>query len=252
MPEFVKSLAQAERLQAEADALEAIRATNTVRVPGFIDLEIKSGISHLRLEYLELRPLQRSAAIALGESLAALHGYTQAEYGWQQDNFIGSMPQFNSPLSSWPLFYAQRRLLPQLKWAVSNGLGKQAYEQGIFLTENCEVFFSGSSHPQPSLLHGDLWAGNAGQLNETTPVIFDPASYYGDRAADIAMSELFGGFPEVFYTSYRHAWPLPPEYSLRRQLYNLYHVLNHFNLFGSSYLGQAKRLLAELSSELKG
>ena len=104
--------------------------------------------------------------------------------------------------------------------------------------------------PQPSLLHGDLWSGNAAMAGDA-PALFDPACYYGDRETDIAMAELFGGFPVNFYAAYRAAWPLDPGYESRKPLYNLYHILNHFNLFGSAYLGQAQRMIERLLAELK-
>jgi len=105
--------------------------------------------------------------------------------------------------------------------------------------------------PTPALLHGDLWSGNAGATVDGEPVVFDPAVYYGDREADLAMTELFGGFPACFYAAYREAWPLDAGYVQRRMLYNLYHVLNHLNLFGGGYLAQAERLIAQLLAELR-
>ena len=105
--------------------------------------------------------------------------------------------------------------------------------------------------PAPSLLHGDLWSGNVGQLADGQAVIFDPASYWGDRETDIAMAELFGGFPAAFYSAYRATWPLDSGYERRKPLYNMYHILNHFNLFGNAYLGQAQRMISGLLAELK-
>jgi fructosamine-3-kinase len=122
---------------------------------------------------------------------------------------------------------------------------------GVTLSEKIGGFFV-DYRPQPSLLHGDLWSGNAAALPDGVPLIYDPAVYRGDRECDLAMAELFGGFPEAFYAAYREAWPLDPGYETRKTLYNLYHVLNHFNLFGASYLGQAKRMIERLLAELKG
>jgi fructosamine-3-kinase len=112
-----------------------------------------------------------------------------------------------------------------------------------------DVFFS-DHRPRPSLLHGDLWSGNAGVDRGGTPVIFDPAVYYGDRETDLAMTELFGGFPGQFYEAYVETWPLEPGYEVRKILYNLYHVLNHLNIFGSGYLHQARTMLNRLLGEI--
>jgi fructosamine-3-kinase len=123
-------------------------------------------------------------------------------------------------------------------------------DKGERLTEHLGGFFL-DYRPAPCLLHGDLWSGNAGMLPDGTPVVFDPAVHRGDREADLAMSELFGGFPEAFYAAYRAAWPLDPGYETRKTLYNLYHVLNHFNMFGAGYLGQARRMIQKLAAELR-
>jgi fructosamine-3-kinase len=154
-------------------------------------------------------------------------------------------------MDSWPRFFAERRLRPQLALARSSGADRITLQDGDELCEKLAAFFV-DGHPAPSLLHGDLWGGNAGMLSDGTPVVFDPACYYGDREADIAMSELFGGFPESFYAAYREAWPLDAGYETRKTLYNLYHILNHFNIFGAGYLGQARRMIARLQAELRG
>ena len=117
--------------------------------------------------------------------------------------------------------------------------------KGEKLLKNLERFFIGYE-PKASLLHGDLWSGNYGYLNNGEPVIFDPAVYYGDRETDIAMTELFGGFPAEFYTAYNEAWPLDKGYQQRKNLYNLYHILNHFNLFGGGYAMQAENMMDQL------
>lgn len=209
------------------------------------------GQAFLELEYLELRPLDRAAGAVLGRQLAALHRSTAAQFGWPTDNFIGLGPQANGWMDGWPRFFAERRLRPQLMLARGKGMDRLTLQDGEELTEKVAAFFV-AGHPAPSLLHGDLWGGNAGMLPDSTPVVFDPACHYGDREADIAMSELFGGFPDSFQAAYREAWPLSEGYETRKTLYNLYHVLNHYNLFGAGYLGQAKRMIAKLLAELKG
>ncbi|HEX8962740.1 MAG TPA: fructosamine kinase family protein [Rhodocyclaceae bacterium] len=250
---FIKRVpaADAARLDAEAAGLAALRATGAVRVPEVLGRGGDARESWLVLERLELHGLDRASGAALGHALAQLHRTRGGQFGWSAPNFIGLAPQDNTPDDSWPLFYGRRRLLPQLLKARSNGLERVYVDKGERLAERVAAFFVGD-HPAPSLLHGDLWSGNAGRLPDGTPVIFDPAVYYGDREADVAMAELFGGFPESFYAAYREAWPLSEGFETRKTLYNLYHILNHFNLFGAGYLGQAKRMIDRLSAELRG
>ncbi len=235
---------------AEVAGLAALRAAGAVRVPDVISCGRNGGKAELVVEHLDLRPLDRAGGAALGRALAAQHRNTHEKFGWPADNFIGTTPQPNGWMDSWTLFYAERRLRPQLAMARNNGVDRKTLEGGEELAAKVAAFFTGG-HPAPSLLHGDLWGGNAGQLPDGTPVIFDPACYYGDREADLAMSELFGGFPDSFHAAYRETWPLPEGFEARRTLYNLYHVLNHFNMFGAGYLGQAQRMIAKLLAEIK-
>ncbi len=236
--------------EAEAAGLAALRATNAVRVPDVISCGLAAGQARIVLEHLELRSLDRAAGAALGRALAQLHRASGPRFGWPHDNFIGGSPQENAWRDNWALFFADHRLRPQLRWARDNGMERKLVADGEKLAEKVGAFFV-EEQPAPSLLHGDLWSGNAGRLPDGTPVIFDPACYYGDREADLAMSELFGGFPESFYAAYREAWPLAEGYETRKALYNLYHILNHFNLFGASYLGQAQRMIGKLLAELR-
>jgi len=249
---FVKSGAAAAhpRFLAEAGGLAALRATGAVRVPAVIDCGCDAGQAWLALERLDLHPLDRAAGAALGRQLAQLHRTLGPHFGWEQDNFIGATPQENTPAAVWPIFFAQRRLLPQFRLARQSGMERQLVGQGERVAENVAAFFV-AGHPAASLLHGDLWSGNAGRLADGTPAIFDPAVYYGDREADIAMAELFGGFPESFYAAYREAWPLSEGFETRKTLYNLYHILNHFNMFGAGYLGQARRMIERLRVDLR-
>jgi protein-ribulosamine 3-kinase len=237
--------------QAEATGLAALRDTGAVRVPEVLSCGIVGGQANIALEYLDLRPLNRSSGAALGEALAQLHRTMGPRFGWPSDNFIGTTPQENEWHDNWALFYANRRLRAQLKLAIRRGMERKLAEQGESLAERVGAFFV-DYQPVASLLHGDLWGGNAAALPDGTPVIFDPAAYYGDRETDIAMSELFGGFPDSFYACYREAWPLDTGFEMRKTLYNLYHVLNHFNLFGAGYLSQARRMIEKLLAELRG
>ncbi|MFQ5486860.1 MAG: fructosamine kinase family protein, partial [Gammaproteobacteria bacterium] len=155
----------------------------------------------------------------------------------------------NTPDEDWPRFWQQRRLGYQLQLAARNGYDDGLRQRGERLLEAVPLFFNGRQ-PPPALLHGDLWSGNYAVTRSGEPVIFDPAVYYGDREADLAMTELFGGFPAAFYDAYNEAWPLAPAYRVRKTLYNLYHILNHLNLFGAAYLSQAQAMMEQLLSEV--
>ncbi|MBI4807451.1 MAG: fructosamine kinase family protein [Nitrosomonadales bacterium] len=228
---------------AEATGLTAIAATNTLRVPRPVAHGIMEGRSYLVLEYLELS--SRGDARLLGEQLAALHRSTNKRFGFDQDNFIGTTAQPNKWTDDWVTFWREQRLGFQLRLAAENGHGGELQKMGAELLDALPAFFSGYT-PQPSLLHGDLWGGNHAFLADGTPTIFDPAVYYGDRECDLAMTELFGGYPEIFYAAYRKAWPPDRGYAARRDLYNLYHILNHANLFGGGYTGQAEQVMSRL------
>lgn len=230
---------------AEAEGLGAIAAANTIRVPQPIAHGTIGGQSYLLLEYLELD--SRGNARLLGEQLAALHRCTAASFGFSQDNFIGTTAQPNGWRQSWLEFWREQRLGFQLRLAADNGYGGQLQRLGEKLLDTLPSFFNGYT-PQPSLLHGDLWSGNHAFLADGTPTIFDPACYYGDREADLAMTELFGGYPADFHAAYRAAWPLDAGYAARRDLYNLYHILNHANLFGGGYSRQAEVMMQRLLS----
>ena len=214
---------------AERAGLEAIAATKTVRVPQPIAHGTAGKHAFLVLEYLELRG--NGNARLLGEQLAALHRVQSHQFGFQQDNFLGETLQPNVWLSDWIAFWREQRLGFQLDLAAHNGYGGKLQEMGHRLMERLPEFFDGY-HPVPSLLHGDLWGGNHAYTADGMPIIFDPAPYYGDREADIAMMELFGGFDRELHAAYRAAWPLDAGYAKRCDLYNLYHILNHANLFG--------------------
>ena len=184
-----------------------------------------------------------------GAELADLHRLSAGHFGWDVDNVIGATPQINTPTSGWPEFFADHRLRFQLELAAANGYQDGLEDSGQRLLQAIDRFFESYS-PEPSLLHGDLWGGNWGVSAAGAPAAFDPAVYFGDREADLAMTELFGGFPKAFYVAYNDAWQLNDGYPVRKQLYNLYHVLNHLNLFGDSYLGQAMQMIDGLLAEV--
>lgn len=235
---------------AEADGLAALRRCPAIRVPQVIAQGSAAGRSFLVLEHLVLRPLrERQAGIEAGRALAELHRIEGTQYGWPSDNYIGSNPQSNAVHVTWPFFFAQRRLLPQLSMTKQRGDCKRLIERGETLADRLAALFV-DYRPRASLLHGDLWSGNAAIDENGKLALFDPAVYFGDREADLAMSELFGGFPESFHVAYREAWSLAHGYEQRKALYNLYHVLNHLNLFGGGYLRQAERMIDSLLAEL--
>jgi protein-ribulosamine 3-kinase len=231
--------------EAEVAGLDEIAATNTVRVPLPICADSDEEQAWLVLEHLPLSSGGPRAMAVLGERLAAMHRIAHERFGWKRDNTIGSTPQVNARLSDWGDFWMQHRLGYQFDLAARIGHRGELQRKGALLLERVPRLFTGH-RPSASLLHGDLWGGNAAQTTGDEPVIFDPAVYYGDREVDLAMTMLFGGFPSEFYFAYESAWPLDPGHRERRDLYNLYHVLNHLNLFGGGYLHQAQRIIDKL------
>jgi fructosamine-3-kinase len=248
---FVK-LNQADKLdmfEAEADGLRELSNAKAIRVPAPVCFGEAEGKSWLVTEYIELGRGAGDSAQYLGQQLAALHRHTSKRFGWFRDNTIGSTPQQNTWMDNWIEFFQKRRLQFQLELTASNGFTGSLQRKGEQLLADLDVFFSDYS-PAPSLLHGDLWGGNCAFDKTGQPVIFDPAVYYGDREADIAMTELFGGFSSDFYRAYNEAWLLDEGYKVRKQLYNLYHILNHANLFGGTYASQAESMMEQLLAEI--
>jgi protein-ribulosamine 3-kinase len=280
-PLFVKVAPARSRgmLEAEAVGLEALRSANAVRVPRVLgvnghkatstdggvvigtdagaDAAIGSGAlegsdaaaAWLALEFIQTGTASAASDTILGEQLALQHRATNASFGWHRDNTIGSTPQLNTWSDNWSTFWRDRRLGYQLRLAGENGHGGRLQARGATLLGSLDSFLAASYRPAPSLLHGDLWAGNRLTDEQGQPVIFDPAVYYGDREADLAMTRLFGGFSPRFYAAYEAAWPLDAGASVRADLYNLYHVLNHLNLFGEGYLGQSIALIDKVLAE---
>lgn len=237
----------ADMFEAEAEGLLEMADSNTVRVPRPVCYGEHGSQCYLVMEYLELAG--RADMPLLGQQLAAMHAVTRTQFGWRIDNTIGSTPQPNQLTDDWITFWRQQRLGFQLELAARNGYGGELQSLGERLLADCPVLFN-SYQPVASMLHGDLWSGNYGGLPGGEPVIFDPAFYYGDREADLAMTTLFGSFGNSFYAAYNEAWPLDDGYESRRTFYNIYHILNHANMFGGGYHGQAiammQRVLAEL------
>lgn len=244
---FVKlhDASRIDMFEAEREGLEAIAATGTVRVPRPLLCGTDGGRAFLVLEHVPLTRPGGAAMAELGRELARMHGNTAESFGWHRDNTIGATAQANAWMGSWEAFWVDRRLGPQLRLAASRGAGGRLVRTGEALLAKVPELLAGH-RPQPSLLHGDLWGGNCGADGDGRPVLFDPAVYYGDREADLAMTELFGGFSRGFRDAYESTWPLEPGYARRRELYNLYHLLNHFNLFGGGYAAQAQSTMERL------
>ncbi|MEM9301384.1 MAG: fructosamine kinase family protein [Pseudomonadota bacterium] len=221
---------------AEAEGLEALGGEGLLRVPAAIAWDA----DHLLLEYLPLVRRGGAEDERLGRALAALHAVDRGRFGWSANNWIGRMPQSNPPLMDWSDFYCDARLLPQAR-----RLGGEILDLANRLADRRDRLFAGH-RPHAALVHGDLWAGNAAALQDGTPVVFDPAVHHADRECDLAMAALFGGYSPRFYAAYEECLPCPPGAERRQRYYQLYHVLNHANLFGGGYVDQSRRLLETL------
>lgn len=233
---------------AEAAGLQELAQSQTIRVPAPICLGQVEDNAFLVLEYIQLSSGGDYAQA--GRQLALLHQTLGARFGWSRDNTIGSTRQHNNLATDWIGFWQQQRLGYQLKLATSQGRNSRLRARGERLVELLPQLIA--HQPKPSLLHGDLWGGNIAFDPEGRAVIFDPAVYFGDRETDLAMTELFGGFGSRFYAAYNEVWPVDAGYTSRRDLYNLYHILNHLNLFGGGYAGQAQGMIDRLLAELEG
>jgi protein-ribulosamine 3-kinase len=244
----VQPASQLALFEAEAAGLGELAAANGVRVPQVVCHGVAAGQAYLVLEYLPLKP--HGDATQLGRRLVQQHRASAPQFGGSRDNWIGATPQPNAWRNDWVDFWREQRLGFQLQLAAKNGYGGALQRDGETLMARLEALFDGY-RPAPSLLHGDLWGGNHGFLADGTPVVFDPAVYFGDRECDLAMSELFGGFAPDFHAAYREAWPLDSGYAVRKTLYNLYHILNHANLFGGGYAAQAGRMTAQLLAQIR-
>ncbi len=250
-PLFVKvaEAAKLAMLEAEAAGLGELARANAVRVPAVRAVGATAQHAFLALEWIEFGAPSQASETRLGELLAWQHRLSAPRFGWHRDNTIGSTPQPNAWTDDWVTFFRERRLAFQLDLARRNSHDGGLARRGGELLELMGAFFT-SHRPVPSLLHGDLWGGNWASDVAGSPVLFDPAVYFGDREADLAMTRLFGGFGNGFYTAYHATWPLDQAAGTRRTLYNLYHVLNHLNLFGGGYREQAQAMIDRLLAEL--
>ncbi len=234
---------------AEQDGLQRLHAaSDSLHIPAVIARETIGEQAVLLLEWIDLHPLTPTSAAAMGEGFVALHRTTGEKFGLEVDNFIGATPQANKPDADWVTFWQHQRLVPQLQLAAKHRYPSKMISRGERLAADCAAFFS-NYRPAASLLHGDLWSGNVAADEDGRPVVFDPAVYYGDREADIAMTEFFGRFPAEFYTAYNNLWRLDDGYLVRKNFYNLYHVLNHANLFSGDYVLQSEKMIERLLAE---
>ena len=241
-----------EMFIAEAEGLKELSSARAIYVPEPVCYGTVDGQAYIVMEALTMdgtRSVSSAKSMQqFGEQLASMHQNSKDQFGWHRDNTIGSTPQPNNWHRNWIDFWREQRLGYQLKLAGQNGAGRGLLNKGEKLQVNLEAFFN-NYQPEASLLHGDLWSGNYSIMSNGKPVIFDPAVYYGDREADIAMTELFGGFGQEFYSAYNNAWQLDEGYKVRKTCYNLYHIINHFNLFGGGYASQAEGMMDRLLVE---
>jgi protein-ribulosamine 3-kinase len=232
-------------LEAEADGLAGLRDAGFLRVPGVFGHGVVEDTAWLALEWLELRPATPRSERLLGEALARQHLAGGERFGWRQDNAIGATPQRNDMSDDWAVFFQARRIGSQLEAGARRGLPGRLLARGERLLAEIPALLA-DRQPAPALLHGDLWSGNHAADAQGAPVVFDPAVHYGDPECDIAMARLFGGFDREFFAAYDAHLPPAPGRARRERLYQLYHVLNHANLFGGGYVGQAERLIDSL------
>jgi fructosamine-3-kinase len=242
---FVKlnQATQADMFLAEMLGLQTMYKTQTIRVPQPLCWGIAGNYSYIVLEWLEMTGGNQKSWQKMGHSLAKMHQNISSQgFGWERNNTIGLTPQINIWKSNWIEFYVEYRLGYQFQLARRKGGNFPLQDKLLAIIPELLKYHD----VQPALVHGDLWGGNAGFTIDGEPVIFDPATYFGDREVDIAMTELFGGFPAVFYEGYQEVLSLDEGYEQRKIIYNLYHILNHFNLFGGSYASQANQMIKKI------
>lgn len=231
----------ADMFEAEARGLDLLRQTDALYVPPVIGYGQHVDKSYLILDYITPGPPDPRYWETLGQSLALLHSHTQPMFGLHFPNYIGSLPQTNTPTASGIDFFFTHRLLPQAGMALYKGLlPKTAYDALFRLRNRLPDLLP---NERPALLHGDLWSGNVLVTEQGQPALIDPAVYYGFREADLAHTRLFGGFDQRFYDAYDEAFPLHDGFDERVAIYNLYPLLVHVNLFGSGYVSGVERVL---------
>ena len=231
-----------EMFLAEKKGLENINLAKTIKAPKVIHCGQHKNCSYLLLEFIESKNPTSKDFEALGHQLADLHTFSVGDsFGWTQDNYIGSLPQSNKNHPEWTLFYVHERLLPQLKMAKEKGLlDSSDIPSESNLVKGCLEFYP---KVKPALLHGDLWSGNYLISTQGIPYLIDPALYFGHHEVDLAMTQLFGGFSSRFYAAYAEQIPVETLQDERRDIYQLYYLLVHLNLFGRTYYPPVIQLL---------
>ena len=224
--------------EAEAFSLSRIAQSRTIRVPRVLH----ATPDWLLLEWIDPGTATKETWRLLGERLAAMHQVRAAQFGWDHDNFIGTLPQANGRLARWAEFWVTRRLVPMFEMAAAAGhFNAEDTKQFEQLCARAEDVLSAGDADGASLLHGDLWNGNLHITRSGEPALIDPSSYFGHREVDLAMAELFGGFDQDFFAAYDEAWALLADYNIRRNYYQLYYLLVHVNIFGGGYVEGARR-----------
>ncbi len=240
---FLKSGEPGRVFFCEENGIKEIAAANVIKTPTIVATEE----DFILMEFISREEPDSLFFNRLGRSLAKLHKKRSKSFGFYEDNFIGGTPQMNiakgGMAKNWTEFYFEKRILFQFKLAESKGLAAKKLRDNISRLESVIGPILDSVKESPSLLHGDLWSGNYLCNNSIVPVLIDPAVYYGHREADLAMTRLFGGFPPEFYQAYNEEFPLEQGWQERENIYRLYHVLNHLNLFGTGYLYEAETLI---------
>ncbi len=244
---FVKlnAASQLPMFEAEHQALLEMKAGNTLQVPAPLCCGVAGSRAFIAMAYTAFGAAHSNSPALLGKQLADMHRITADHFGWHRDNTIGTTPQRNDQNDNWLDFWRDQRIGPQLQLLAEGGYQGRIQSLGQQLLAALPLLLNGHQ-PPASMLHGDLWSGNYAFNRQGEPLIFDPALYYGDRETDLAMTELFGGFSPGFYDAYQAAYPLDEGYQQRKNLYNLYHILNHGNLFGGGYIRQAEQVIEGL------
>ena len=234
-----------EMFKTEVNGLDILREKSSFVIPRVISLVNKGSTAYLVMEFINSSARSSNYWQDLAVKLAGLHKHTNTKFGFNGDNFIGSLSQQNDSEEDWSSFFINRRILPMVKMAVDGGLVTKAFvaEIDLVLSKIVELM----PKEPPALVHGDLWSGNLMVDSHGYPCLIDPAVYYGHREMDIAFSHLFGGFGQQFYDTYQEVFPMEPGFDNRMDLYNLYPLLVHLNLFGRSYLGQIEHIISRFT-----
>lgn len=240
----VNSKSNLPNFEAESEGLQHLQKTDLFRIPKVICSGTVAEHSFLVLEHITMHEGSVESWHRFGERLAKLHKHqTQEMYGWQDDNYIGLTPQPNKWDKKWCRFFAEQRIGFMLQLLAEKGHDLANIDHAVDAVQS----LLNGHNPDASMLHGDLWQGNTG-FHKDQPVMFDPAFYFGDREAELAMTELFSKFPPAFYEAYESVWPVDKDYQFRKTIYQLYHILNHALLFGGQYIQSAQATLRNLDA----